>query len=785
MLFTNFDIRIEAVRDGVFTVKAESETQGETSSEVTAQWVETNLYEGLIRIDARKTDAAFLAEFGAQLLKTLFPDKVFALYQRAIGEARAQGNGGVRIRLLIDDATLEEIPWELGYSTLDEQFLAAQTTTPFVRYLSVPCYKRSLLTSSPMRILLASPRGSGLENAAAEELSIRDALAGMGEKVELIFAHREADDGLVTSNLIERLLNKHEIHVFHFIGHGNHSNNSGSLSFDDGQITESRLGAIFSNNPSLALVVLNACEGGMGSTDLLLTGTAAALVKKGIPAVIAMRYEIYDDAALLFAKRLYQSLFDSKEAGRVDYALAFARQGLAEAFSDERELATPVLFTHTDSSILFIKENTNPLQGSAIQTLLDAKAQQASASTPDNPELATIIENEGQLINRKLIIGTLAFRGALTAACLALFLSWISFLDVFGLETWAEFVTGSLGDQWAEHSLDSSLEIIALPNDSIREKRAALNKLLSDIAQSAPGVIAIDSYFSVDQGTGEFSTEVAAGHQLANTMRSLVDQGIDIIISPDLKNNMIPAAMKDAGVRSGHNCTQGSVGIFRALPLFIKHETLETDHAFSAMAVRAFQGDNVRFDASEFDQRKPFRSLCSLLDGKLDGNNSEIGTRFLRFSPLELLENRITDIALFSSDAAQLDDHFKNKLVLIGFRDEKDIVNTLSDHRDGFLWQADAINNLLSQTLIARVSTATQFLLMALIGGVAGYIRLSRSPSRLLSVILLLALSVAIWILCAGVYAVLDWVANPSYLILSMLIGWLLCGIFKKRFPQI
>ncbi len=780
MQYSNFDIRIEAIRDGTYTLKAESDTQGEVTDYVDARWIEQNLYAGLQRIESRDTTAEFLSNFGTQLLSALLPEKMHALFQRALGEARSQAKGGVRVRLLIDDATLAEIPWELAYTAVDNHFLAAQFESPFVRYLSIPSYKRSLLSDYPMRMLVVSPRSSGLENAAVEENNLRETIQAMDGRVELVFAHEQSADGKVTLVALKKLLLQQDFHVVHFIGHGHYANNMGTLSLDDGKADENTLAALFSTAHHLSLVVLNSCEGAMGSLQTMLTGTAAALVKKGVPAVIAMRYEVFDSASMVFAQHFYHALFNSHEAGRVDYAMSYARKALVQDFSEHREIATPVLFTHTDESVLFLNARANPINPSVIQTFKAASQQQGALPDPQDAGLLQQLEKENKLIKRKLLIGVSAFRSSIVAACLALFLSWISLLDVFGLETYSEFVTTWLGDQLADSEIHTSLETIALANGPIADKRRELASVLEKLALAKPKVIAIDAFYSVDEGTGEFSKEVDAGHQLSAVMSEVIASGITVVVSPDIKHNRVPKKMLEAGVRSGHNCTQGSMGVFRALPLFIQHKEEISHLAFSAVAARSFIGENLVLKPSEKDVRRPFRVVCSLIDAGLDAPESFIGTRFLRFTPLEQWHQKMLT---HHSDTAYSHERFEGKLVLIGYLDQNDTVNTLADTRDGFLWQADAINNLLSNTEIVRLSNGAQFLLMMILGGMAAYARLAYSPSRLRTVALLLVTVLVIWFLCALIYSNVNWVLNPAYLVLAMLIGWWLCGLIKKRLP--
>src|SRR5262249_6909368 len=120
-------------------------------------------------------------------------------------------------------------------------------------------------------------------------------------------------------------------HVFHFIGHGAfHAQvDEGMLALADSQgktqlLPGSHLGRLLANG-SLRLVVLNACEGAKGSASDLFSSTGAALVRREIPAVVAMQAEISDGAALEFTRTFYKAL----AAGiPVDAALAEARTAI-------------------------------------------------------------------------------------------------------------------------------------------------------------------------------------------------------------------------------------------------------------------------------------------------------------------------------------------------------------------------------------------------------------------------------------------------------------------------
>ena len=106
---------------------------------------------------------------------------------------------------------------------------------------------------------------------------------------------------------------------------------------------------------SLRLVVLNACEGARSARDDPFRGVAQALVRQGIPAVIAMQFEISDPAALVFSQSFYQAIADGLP---VDVATVEARRAMF-ADGNEVEWATPVLYLRSPDGRVFVRSHTS------------------------------------------------------------------------------------------------------------------------------------------------------------------------------------------------------------------------------------------------------------------------------------------------------------------------------------------------------------------------------------------------------------------------------------------
>jgi hypothetical protein len=88
------------------------------------------------------------------------------------------------------------------------------------------------------------------------------------------------------------------------------------------------------------MAILNACEGARTSRSDPFAGVAQSLVQQGIPAVVAMQYEITDEAAITFSRELYGAIVDGYP---IDAAVAEARKAIF-AKGNDVEWGTPVLY---------------------------------------------------------------------------------------------------------------------------------------------------------------------------------------------------------------------------------------------------------------------------------------------------------------------------------------------------------------------------------------------------------------------------------------------------------
>jgi hypothetical protein len=118
------------------------------------------------------------------------------------------------------------------------------------------------------------------------------------------------------------------------------------------------LGSLLHDHRSLRLAVLNSAEGARAGRSDPYSGIAQSLVQQGIPAVVAMQFEITDDAAITFEHVLYEAIADGYP---LDAATTEARKAIY-ADGNLTEWGTPVLYLRApDGRIFDIQDRPSPI----------------------------------------------------------------------------------------------------------------------------------------------------------------------------------------------------------------------------------------------------------------------------------------------------------------------------------------------------------------------------------------------------------------------------------------
>jgi hypothetical protein len=146
-------------------------------------------------------------------------------------------------------------------------------------------------------------------------------------------------------------------HIFHFVGHATTDDEAGEgfllLADDYGDsapLSATQLGRLLADQRTLRLAMLNACQGARGNESGSFSSLASVLVRRGLPAVLAMQYEISDEAAIEFTTSFYQALVANLP---IDAAVSEARKAISLATAGSLEWGTPALFMRAPDGMIW------------------------------------------------------------------------------------------------------------------------------------------------------------------------------------------------------------------------------------------------------------------------------------------------------------------------------------------------------------------------------------------------------------------------------------------------
>jgi hypothetical protein len=259
-----------------------------------------------------------------------------------------------KVRITVDAVgpSVSQLPWELAVDPRSgDDFLALRLSMVRSAHISEPA--QPLDIKLPLRVLgiFSAPRDLpdlDIERERGQIVAAFENLSTELVRVTWLPGDKWQD--------IARALEDGSWHVLHFVGHGGIDDELESgyleLSDVDGRampVLASDIGHAISRSPKLRLVVLNACESAASGQHGLFSSTAAKILREGIPAVVAMQYEITDPAALAFSACFYSAIAGGTA---VDQAVTQAREVIKVELSS-LEWVTPVLYLASDETQVF------------------------------------------------------------------------------------------------------------------------------------------------------------------------------------------------------------------------------------------------------------------------------------------------------------------------------------------------------------------------------------------------------------------------------------------------
>jgi peptidoglycan hydrolase-like protein with peptidoglycan-binding domain len=290
---------------------------------------------------------------GGSLAQALLAGEVGAAYQAALARAESHGHGTRMTLSLAAAPPLLSVPWEFLYER--PRFLASQRRTPIVRLLETGNLSPPPMIEGAVRILgiIASPRDLAPLDVDGERKRIEQALAPVVATSQVRLDWLEP----ASPRSLRLALRDGNYHAIHYVGHSDFTSGGNGVIYledpDDGtavEVDETLFANLLSDQNLLRLVVLNSCEGARTTLTDPYAGVATTLVQLGVPAVVAMQFEISDRAAIVFAEELYSNLIARRDP--IDASVAEARKAIYSDV-DKVEWATPVLFVRDPDVELF------------------------------------------------------------------------------------------------------------------------------------------------------------------------------------------------------------------------------------------------------------------------------------------------------------------------------------------------------------------------------------------------------------------------------------------------
>jgi formylglycine-generating enzyme required for sulfatase activity/predicted Ser/Thr protein kinase len=293
-------------------------------------------------------------EFGSALFERLFTGPVLEAFRGS--RAALPPGERLRLRLRLPDA-LTLIPWELLYDPSAQKFLALEPDLTLVRYPEQPASGARLRVNGPLQVVVVLASPSGIDYPPIRlDRELQRLEAVLNTPLQQSLLHLDVIRGHGTLDQLRARLRR-PVHILHVLCHGDQEPvGGGVLIFEDTDgapepVRAEQLGMqLHKQRGQIQLVLLNACLGTLPADEDPHSSVGAALLRGGVPAVIAMQFELAEDAAVELARVFYAELVSGAP---VDLALTEARQHLSGRYRSRLDWAVPVLFLRSDDGTLF------------------------------------------------------------------------------------------------------------------------------------------------------------------------------------------------------------------------------------------------------------------------------------------------------------------------------------------------------------------------------------------------------------------------------------------------
>lgn len=290
-----------------------------------------------------------LKSFGADLFNFIFSGNLLDLYYQLPADQ-------ISLQILSDHPGIREVPWE--YIAPPNVPIVPHRSRSIIRvHPTCGVYQPTRKRFSKLRVLLVSA-----DPVDQQGVPLHEVLATIKRKFELYPGKVEVKvvAGATRAGLMNALLQEN-FDVFHFYGHGEvGADNVGNLLLQDAKTgvsdrIDARQLAVALAGKGIQLAILSACNTAAGNHTNEFDIVSTALIKAGIPAVIANQHPIPTSTVASFVGAVYVSLLSQ---GDIDTAVAEGRSSLAVTLASTTNSAVlewgiPVLYRLSDARQLF------------------------------------------------------------------------------------------------------------------------------------------------------------------------------------------------------------------------------------------------------------------------------------------------------------------------------------------------------------------------------------------------------------------------------------------------
>jgi hypothetical protein len=295
-----------------------------------------------------------LIDFGDRLCQLILQRKVRSLFDTATGQRPSL----LPFEIFVEDPAITAWPWEYLYDSVNKKFLS-QEFHPISRGIFTVFPMPSLRPiKDKIRMLLVLGVVPGDKSTPENEV----------KWIEEVFSAQLASDSVdfvvkhsLTAGELDKEVQKNRYDILHYFGHAKFDGKR-----EEGYLSLERPGAqpfpLYANdlanmlsNKRYRLVFLNGCETGRNSKneDPARSSIAAALLARGIPAIIATQFSIPDVTAHFLSNMTYNSLVTGKPL------VEAMRDGRRAMNYSEKSRITdwgiPVLYTSDPDLVIFPK----------------------------------------------------------------------------------------------------------------------------------------------------------------------------------------------------------------------------------------------------------------------------------------------------------------------------------------------------------------------------------------------------------------------------------------------